>query len=903
MRRAFSLVLLLAFIASGAPLPLVAEEVGTTPPLSDPAGEPVLEENAGTKFEQKTGTTSELAIEEPGAHLEDTAEEDASEEAPVIFEALAAEPLPLSPSEQYLLNQDDAGSGIVFSGASGGSEHNLTPLPEYTAFASGPMSKVRIYLARNANDEGLPGGRTWSLTALKLDGGTFCTLVLGMEGHPVTVLRENFARIPQGAESDVELVEFTEGLGDCNFVEGDTYQFQLQYRVNGDPRWTNGIIYTKGADGVSEFFLQVIGPGSSAPVCIEDCYSNVLFLPGVKGSVLRDGTNPANKLWPPTVWSSDVRALALTDEGESVNSVVVDGILTDFYGTPVYGPFGSFMDSLVESKTINEWLSVPYDWRFSPEEILEDGVLTTSGTTYVLEEIEKLAARSRTGKVTIVAHSMGGLMAKAVVKALENEGKTELIDSVVLAASPQLGTPQGAASLLHGDDESILGGFIVDATDVRAVGQNMLSAYNLMPSARYFDEVVDPVFVFDENASFTLPWRNYFGASSINTYSDYEDFVTNRDQFRIYPDPTDLLVPEVLRKDMISNARSFHNTFDDFVFPEDIYVVQIAGWGVQTLKGITYLSEEGQQAYQARFTREGDKTVVYPSAIASDADETYYFNIADYNETLSEDASHKDVLNVVPVQKLLESILRKQQTELGSYLSSGKPAIGGVGDQLLVSTHSPVLLSVRDNLGNFTGVNPNQTLGGFLSIEEEIPGSTFFVVGGDNYAFLPKGGSYTFTFQGTDTGRATIKKSVVTGDTTTTNATYTDIPVTLGTRGEFHVTTSSVDTFISLDANGDGQVDTVVAPDGYIAPPTLGELIAALKAKIESLEVKPKLKEKLLNKIAKLEKKIAKNRNQKAGQVAVRLQDQVVKKSEKGKISDADSEVILELLNQIEAAL
>lgn len=251
--------------------------------------------------------------------------------------------------------------------------------------------------------------------------------------------------------------------------------------------------------------LELVG---TPPIgCTTDCFSNVLFLPGLKGSILKKGSDT---LWPPTVFdlSNDILQLALNDNGESVNEVYTDGILNNFL-VPIYGPFSDFMDGISgENELINAWLPLAYDWRFSPEKILEDGIKTENEIIDVIEKIEALAENSRTGKVAIIAHSMGGLFGKVIIKKLEEEGKDNLIDSFTMIGTPQLGTPQAIAALLHGDDEGIVGGLIVNASDIRKVAQKMPSAYNLLPSLKYFDEVLDPVITFDPSASFTQTWRN-----------------------------------------------------------------------------------------------------------------------------------------------------------------------------------------------------------------------------------------------------------------------------------------------------------------------------------------------------------------------------------------------------------
>lgn len=537
------------------------------------------------------------------------------------------------------------------------------------------------------------------------------------------------------------------------------------------------------------------------------CCSSVLFLPGIKGSVLETGSDT---LWPPTIFSfNDVSQLALTTSGESVNDVHTDGILNTFYGTPIYAPFSNFVNGLVTDGTIKEWLPLAYDWRFSPETILQNGIKTANGTLDVMQEIEMLAKQSKTGKITIAAHSMGGLLGKAIIKKLQDEGKDNLIDSFVMVGTPQLGTPQAVASILHGDSEGIAAGFITNPIGIRRIAQNMPSAYDLLPSPRYFTEVPDPVVIFNEDAPFTQAWRDFWG-QTINTYSDFISFMTGTGVIRAKPVEQNLQDPEVLRPELMANAASFHSTYDNYQFPAHIRVVQVAGWGSPTTKAIEYKMYHGYPNYETKFTIEGDRTVVYPSAISSVADETYFFDLAVYNSLEdTTDSQHRDLLSSSPVQDMLKNIIKEKNVLENSFIRITKPDPGSLGDQLIISTHSPVILGAYDQLGNFTGIDPNQDLSAnILSISENIPGSTFLYTSESQNIFLPKEGNYNFIYKGIDEGPTTVTIQNFIADTATPIASFTDIPTTTNTVATFTVQSAAPEnTTIALDANGDGIID------------------------------------------------------------------------------------------------
>lgn len=634
----------------------------------------------------------------------------------------------------------------------------------------------------------------------------------------------------------------------------------------------------------------------------EECCSSVVFLPGIKGSVLESG---GRTLWPPSIWSEDVPRLALDESGESVNDVRVAGVLNTFYGTDIYGPFGSFLDGMVADGTIREWMPLAYDWRYSPEKVIAEGVRREDGSTEdIVADIESAAQRSRTGKVALVAHSMGGLLGKAIIKELEARGDDGIVDAFVLVASPQLGTPQAIASMLHGDDEGILGGIIVRPAAARALSRNLPSAYNLLPSPTYFDGVPDPAVSFDESAAFTDAWRSYWGAS-LGSYSSFFQFASGAGVLRERPEWSLLRVPEVLRPELLTDAMHFHEEYDAYRIPEHIRVVQVAGWGRPTLKGITYTAVHTGPVlnpvptYTVQFTREGDGTVVYPSAVAAEADETYFFNLFDYNDVSESDSQHRDILNTNPIQALVRQVVDGEQVAHAPFVSSGKPNTADVDEELVVSTYSPVLLGAYDEQGNFTGVNPGQDLGGdILTIAEGIPGSSFVYTNESQHIFLPKEGVYRFVYEGVGEGPTTVSVATWSGGSPSEVARFSDMPTLTGTSASFTVRAEvPEETEIALDVEGDGETE-IVLPDG--ATPSLSELLASLRARIETLSAKDKVKRSLLQRVASLEKKIAKKTARNATLLS-NFKERLSQLSARGKIDEGSAAQVIALLEELEA--
>ena len=667
------------------------------------------------------------------------------------------------------------------------------------------------------------------------------------------------------------------------------------------------------------FWYATIDAGASsirttpfAPVehQIAECCSSVAFLPGLKGSILKSGSDT---LWPADVFGADIPQLALNEDGTSVNPIVVDGILPNYkihipflgdVGPEIYSGFSSFMDSVVASTTMNvhEWKPLAYDWRYSPDYIVSHDVDTAGGPVNLVDEIEQLAHDSNTGKITLVAHSMGGLVGKALIKALTDRGEAGLIDSFIMVGSPQLGTPQAAASLLQGDHEGIPGktlipNFVATRDVVRAAARNFPGAYSLLPSARYFDDVTDPVLLFAP-ATFTQAWRDYWG-DAINAYTPFVQFLTGTGVARARPTPSLTHIPEVLRSDLVTKAGDFHSFYDSYPIPSNIRVVELAGWGQETTKAIEYKNQHFVQGYDTVPTIEGDGVVVYPSAISSPG-EKYFLNLSLLNKNESSDVDHGTLLTSLPVLNTIGKVIENENVTNINYLSDTKPPITEDEAKLRVSTHSPVILGAYDGHGNFTGIYPNQNLSNdLLYVQERIPGSSFVASSDNQSIYLPKDGQYTFAYQGIGTGPTTVDIESFSNDAVTPITSYTDIPTTPQTSATFTIdATAPQDTHIQVDQNADGQIDTYFAPDG--APLSLSELLTNLTTTIQGLTIKDKLKTQLLNKITTIQKKIDKQK-QKQSTVLAQLQAQVAKQAGKGKIDTATASALSSLLDSLVA--
>ncbi len=147
---------------------------------------------------------------------------------------------------------------------------------------------------------------------------------------------------------------------------------------------------------------------TNEPTCAIDCFSSVLFLPGLEASRLYENDT---RLWEPGLFGdSALMRLSLTDAGESISpdirtKDVIDEALIPELGPNIYKSFMADMDGLKADGVVNDWEAIPYDWRLAPDDLLEKGnevsglisYLQATSSPYIIQELERLAHQSKTG--------------------------------------------------------------------------------------------------------------------------------------------------------------------------------------------------------------------------------------------------------------------------------------------------------------------------------------------------------------------------------------------------------------------------------------------------------------------------------------------------------------------------
>ncbi len=601
-----------------------------------------------------------------------------------------------------------------------------------------------------------------------------------------------------------------------------------------------------------------------APVSSAGCCSNIIFFPGIEASRLYNTeNNKENRLWEPGAFSSSATMkLSLDSSGNSTDSTIhTKDIInkTDIFGPmdqDIYQKFSDNLGNLKTSKKINAWEAIPYDWRLDLNSTIDNGIkLDNGGVLNILDEIHKMASSSKTGKVTLISHSNGGLLIKLLMakltdrKNITGDKTIDLIDKVIMVAAPQIGTPMAVDALLHGDEQNIAGGVVLNAKTARSIGQNMVGVYSLIPSSAYFSTIKNPVVTFDQSVKDIMNASTY--GDSITTISKLQSFLLAKDDKRKVPAVGDLVDPAVLSTNILKSASKLHSLIDNFYFPASTTVYKIAGIGVDTTTGVSYKSDvNGSFKHDLDKTIMGDGTVVDNSALYGPG-QGYHVNL--YQKMLDSKTTyiHQNILEMPEIETLINNLVEGNDSAV-TYVSKIRDSLNSKLVQ--ISSHSPVSLDIYDDQGRHVGPSIHASSTDDINFyDEEIPGSSYYQIGEEKYATIPVGGYYTVAMQGLGIGTFTLNQSTYADDVKMSSADFVDLPVTPMTEATLTINSTSTDSVgtsnLSIDSDGDGKTDLNIAPSASSSPIVL---LQNLKNVIATFGLKIKVQNEIFMKVDRL---------------------------------------------------
>lgn len=543
--------------------------------------------------------------------------------------------------------------------------------------------------------------------------------------------------------------------------------------------------------------------------------SSVVFLPGVQGSRLyvKEGDN-FDKVWEPS-GNFDMRKLYLDMEtgeslydiyiGEVIDSISISGI--PFSLGDVYATFLTMLGELERDNIVLEAKALAYDWRFDPKTIAQGSFNYMSGETRGLRnQVLAIANNSPTGKVTIIAHSYGGLVAKEIIK----DFPQNKIDTFITLGTPHYGTPKAIPTILHGEGLSKGLGLIMRKSVGRGLAVSTDSAYMLMPFPKYFDLISDPVVSIDEGDSTSYLYTTY--GSDITDMSTLKAFVQDTEG-RSDPTSDETNIPASIypRGVLYTHQR----ILERFWVIDSVRYINFVGWGLDTIKSTKYYTRRKDVCilncfeldYEPVFTQDGDGTVVGQSAEGGDngLDEVYYLDFMSYDTEVGGSFRHINMTEFPPLQDVLRNMIEGGEVEENSYISDDRPVLQDPSRRLLVSAHSPVEIQVTDIEGNMTG---RKELGqtDFFQIVEEVPGSFYLEFGEGKYIGVDFEDISTITFNGIGSGESTIAVGDMYGGE---NLTFSNVPTATSSVMTLILSSNLESSTLEVDEDGDGEDDVV----------------------------------------------------------------------------------------------
>lgn len=581
----------------------------------------------------------------------------------------------------------------------------------------------------------------------------------------------------------------------------------------------------------------------------------VVFFPGMEGSRLY--TNKIEKDYDWTLWpSSDKEVFCELKPGTGFDSAVYTksqlngGLLEEFGlqienlsspGINIYKTFIHKLVGLVNSGVIKEWEAFPYDWRRDVQKIAsyELGDHTTGiiyGKDGVIEDHVDLVERiiqlkQRHGPVTIIGHSNGGLLAKAVINEFASrfgeENVKNYVGRIILVAVPQLGTPDGLLATLHGD---FFAPPLVEKHFRREVVETMPGALGLIPSEEFFNRTVANIIEFDASTinpnntsdGFLDKFVKAFG-KNINPFRDagtskYYDFllgtgVLNRQE----PHGGDCMKtpassePNAFKDFSFQIAKVTRRNFDQWVPPEGVKIEQIIGTGLNTAQGVRYSNKREcskiildlcseNLTHNPIYSLKGDGTVLAISAGALNK-QTYWVD-------LKEGRNHGQIMEDIAVQSTIESILKGEKV-VESRVSELPPPLAE-RPIIRMTMKSPVDLQIYDGNGDHTGIiRQNGQLPLMIS---NIPGSMIQSINGHQVITLQGERSYNIVLDGVESGTFTLEIETFKGDDLVKADLFSALPAAPQTKGAMTISPGMVLSQLSLDYNGDGKIDSTIDP-------------------------------------------------------------------------------------------
>ena len=542
--------------------------------------------------------------------------------------------------------------------------------------------------------------------------------------------------------------------------------------------------------------IEIYGvPASKVPI---------VFLPGITGSKLEndpDGDGEYDEVWP----NSDRAAGDFNDSSWLVLALKYNGVdplvpeldytsvrvgdilLRELVVKDIY-------DSTVKYFTNNgytedmDFIVCPYDWRkgldYNSFKNLNDHKNKNNLDSCIDEALTK---NPNASQVNILAHSMGGMVARYYIS---DQTRAQKVHRLVTLGTPYLGAPKMALAVI---DEHCFVEWeflcFTSAKTLKKLAVNFPSTYQLSPMDDYFQAYPNGYIRIDRDTN---------GDGKNEGYLDINKSFTRLGETNEY---------------LAQNARSLLSSIGGWNNGETngVEVFMLVGDGIGTIGTIVEYNKSFLElpigfgvAYKTEMIN-GDGTVPLNSAtmrgLSNDA-YVFYTNIGHgdlpINQTVltAVDAIFNTPTNMITNKLNISDNIAIQQNETLEGLRTEPIPLNG----RFITLDGPTSVEVVDNLGNRIGaINDGN------GYEVSIPGASFYELSNSISIFLPDNNLYDLTVYGEQEAATDIRIQKIVSDQLTETALYDDLPLTSNSRAslEYDPNASAPGSF-DLDQDGDG---------------------------------------------------------------------------------------------------
>lgn len=412
----------------------------------------------------------------------------------------------------------------------------------------------------------------------------------------------------------------------------------------------------------------------------------------------------------------------------------------------------------------------PYDWRLD------------IGSNKLKEKIDQILEQTGSEKVNIIAHSLGGLLAKYYIKHNENNRVDKFID----IATPHLGAPSAFKTLTFGDDLGIkFGIFGLNSDEVKKIVQNMPSIYQLLPSLNYF--------------STSSPNYKYY-------LYDMDDVDKNGIRARLDFVQTKQFMKNTGRNELLlDTAPNIHYDLD-YMNPADYGVTayNIVGCGVPTIGKIFTLGQKNSAGkyYDVAYIN-GDGTV--PEKSARSFPVSFEYQISG--------VKHSVLPSNLRVSSLIADLVENIDSDTATSSTDCKLPNGS-----LLSFHGQVQVDIYDQNNNHAG----PVLG--LGYEQAIPDIFYDYIEENTFVYLPAVKEYQVKVRSKKNGRSSIHIKKFEEEQVISTTYYDDIPL-ITASSTLKVNINNSEPEIILDSRGDNTEIRNILPSATSTGDSLADLI------------------------------------------------------------------------------